>query len=627
MTFALFQFILYGFGKNSINIVFLRSLADIQVVENKSNDITDLQNRARQLLAQRKKEAFELILEHKQLAEFNENKEYLGESYINFSLYYCLVEINFEKFIHYSELAKPYFDLDNNRRAAYFYGNIAFGYQAHSQMPQSQSYFLKAINSMELIPDLSEAEKKRLAAHYYNLYILFGFSDLGTLDKRYIDRALELNISVDNKLGISYCYSAIVGEYDRQGKIAEALEYSLKRVEIVEQLNDPYQLSLAYCSTGLMYAKLKNRQTAFYYFDKSYAILFPTSNLQFQAAYYLEIGEAYAGFEMYEESISSYLQAIKQYELMGSTLNLSKIYRLLSKSYRSIGNFEGALIYQEQYSQSLLDNFKLDKLLAITANEHEFEQKQQAKETEILKQKNEEIKTYVHQLEQSNDDLKQFAHAASHDMREPIRAIVSYATLLEMSLRGKLNESEQEYLSYLKDGGKRMYDMITGILAFSKVNNAQDVSDIDLNPIYHEVVENIKLSIATRKAVVQCPSLPVVMGNHTLLVQLFQNLIANGIKYNESEVPEINISYERHGHMYQFCISDNGIGIDEKHKNEVFDMFTRLHNHEQYQGTGIGLSICRKIVERMGGRIKNQPNPSGGTDFVFTLPMAEDSSV
>ena len=178
----------------------------------------------RLLLSQRNPEAFELIEEHHRLAKFNEDSDSLGESYINYSLYYCLVDPNLDKFLLYSEKAKPYFDLENNRRAAYFFGNIAFGYQIHSQMPQSQSYFLKAINSMEQISDLTVVEKKRLAAHYYNLYILFGFSDLGTLDKRYIDRALELNISIDNKLGISYCYSAMVGEYDRQGKIPEALD-------------------------------------------------------------------------------------------------------------------------------------------------------------------------------------------------------------------------------------------------------------------------------------------------------------------------------------------------------------------------------------------------------------------
>lgn len=589
-------------------------------MENKTVDIVELQTRLRLLLSQRNEGVFELIEEHFRLAEFNENQEYLGESYINFALYYCLVDLNLDKFLYYSEKAKPYFDLSNNRRAAYFYGNVAFGYQSHSQMPQSQSYFLKAIDSMEMIPDLTVAEKKRLASHYYNLYTLFGFSDLGTLDKRYIDRALELNISVDNKLGISYCYSALVGDYDRQGKIEEALAFALKRIEIVEQLNDAFQMCLAYCSAGLMYAKLGDSKKAFEFFEKAYPLIFPDGNPQIQAAYYLEIAEAYAALSRYEDAVPAYLSAVKIYEQIGSTLNLSKIFRLLSKSYKSIGNYAEALIYQEKYSQSLLDSFKLDKLLAITANEHEHEQRQQAKETELLKQKNEEIKIYVHQLEQSNDDLKQFAHAASHDLREPVRAVVSYATLLEMSLRGRLNETEMEYINYLKDGGRRMYDMITGILAFSKVNSSQDISDVDLNPVYLQAIENIKLTIASRNAIVECPTLPVVRGSSTLLIQLFQNLISNGIKYNESDQPLIKISVKPQGDMYEFCVSDNGIGIEDKHKNEVFDMFTRLHNHDQYQGTGIGLSICRKIVERIGGRIRNQPNASGGTDFIFTLP-------
>ena len=170
-----------------------------------------------------------------------------------------------------------------------------------------------------------------------------------------------------------------------------------------------------------------------------------------------------------------------------------------------------------------------------------------------------------------------------------------------------------------------MYDMITGILEFSKVNSSQDISDLGLNHIFHQAVENIKLTITAKKALIDCPDLPVVRGSRTLLIQLFQNLISNGIKYNESEVPIIRISFQRQGDMYEFTVSDNGIGIDDKYKTDVFDMFTRLHNNGQYQGTGIGLSICRKIVERMGGRIRNQPNASGGTDFIFTLPAESES--
>jgi light-regulated signal transduction histidine kinase (bacteriophytochrome) len=375
-----------------------------------------------------------------------------------------------------------------------------------------------------------------------------------------------------------------------------------------------------------MYSKLGDKENAFAFFDRAHSILFPDGNAQFQAGYHMEIAEGYSEFGNYDLAIQSYLQAIVFYDQIGSTLNLSKIYRLLSAVYKKAGNPAEALIYQEKYSQSLLDSFKLDKILAVTATEHEYEQKQQAKETAMLKQKNEEISTYVHQLEQSNDDLKQFAHAASHDLREPVRTIVSYSTLLELSLKGKLSSDELDYINYLKTAGKRMYDMIGGILAFSKVNNAQDVSDIDLNTIYSQAIENIRLSIDNKKAVVDCPSLPVVRGSDTLLIQLFQNLISNGIKYNESAEPIIRISYTAVGNnMYEFVVSDNGIGIDDKYKNDVFDMFTRVHKSEQYQGTGIGLSICRKIVERMGGRIRNQPNAMKGTDFIFTLPKGTES--
>jgi signal transduction histidine kinase len=586
-------------------------------------DIIDLQNKIRLLLSQRDRSVLALIEQHRSLAEENDDQEHIGESHVNFALYYSLIEINYEKFTHYTEQAKKHFDLSDNRKAAYFYGNIAFCYQTHSKLPESQGYFLRAINCMEQLTDMSVAEIKRLASHYYNLYILFGFSDLGTLEKRYIDRALELNMSVDNKLGMSYCYSAIVGEYDRQGKIAEALDYALRRVKTVEELKDTYQLGLAYSGAGLMYAKLADPPHAFEYFDKAKSILFPTSPAQFQAGYHQELAETYLVFKQYEEAIDNFHKSITLYESIGSALNLSKIYRLLATAYKGLNDPAQALLYQEKYSQSLLDSFQLDKLLAATAIQHEYEQKQQEIETALLKQKNEEISMYVKQLEQSNDDLKQFAHAASHDLREPVRTIVSYANLLELSLKDKLNQEEKEYITYLKDGGRRINEMITGILAFSKVTNAQEVTEIDLNDIYLQVVENIKLSITAKKALIEHPQLPVVMGNSTLLIQLFQNLISNGIKYNESAVPMIKISYTlTESNMYLFCIADNGIGIEEKYKDEVFDIFTRLHNRELYQGTGIGLSICKKIVERMGGEIWNQPNALGGTDFLFTLPAS-----
>jgi light-regulated signal transduction histidine kinase (bacteriophytochrome) len=269
----------------------------------------------------------------------------------------------------------------------------------------------------------------------------------------------------------------------------------------------------------------------------------------------------------------------------------------------------------------LLDNFKVDKVLYMSAVQNDFERQQQQRETTMLKQKSEEVRQYANQLEQSNEELKQFAHAASHDLREPVRMIVSYAELLEMTLKGQLTKEQQELFAYLKEGGKRINEMIAGILAFSKVNNHSELSQVSLADILQLVKNNLKLMISSKNALIESETLPVVMSNQVLMTQLFQNLLTNGLKYNHSEQPHIRITYLREGEFYRFCISDNGIGIEEKYREKVFDIFTRLQNRQHHSGSGIGLAICKKIVDRLGGEIFNQPNEWGGTDFIFTLPV------
>ena len=580
----------------------------------------ELQTQIRTLLSQRDAHVIELIKEHEALSSDANDQEHLGECYVHYALYYSMIDMNYDQFIHYAELAKPYFDFTNHRRAAFFYGNIAYCYHTYSKLPEAQGCFLRAINAMEKIPDLSVAETKRLASHYYNLYILFGFTDIGTLDRRYIDRAFALNTSVNHKLGLSYNYSALAADYDRQGKYSEALEYTHKRIALSEELNDKPQLGLAYCMAGLLNAKLENRKIGLDYFAKAKAILNTIPSTQFEAGYYLEFAEAHLAMGDYNLAIDHFHKALDLYQSIDFTFNLSRIYRYLAKAYSKIGKPDEALSYQEKYSQTLLDNFKLDKLLAITAAQNELEHEQQVRETELLKQKNDEIEIYVQQLEQSNDELKQFAHAASHDLREPVRMIVSYTDLLEKSLKSNINAEQKEFFSYLKDGGKRINEMIAGILAFSKATSIQDeIYDTDLNEVLHIVKDNLKLALTTRSATLQAEHLPIVKGTNTLLIQLLQNLIANGVKYNKSEHPTIKISVERKGNHYQFCVSDNGIGIDDIYRDKVFDIFTRLQNREQYAGSGIGLAICKKIVERLGGKIWNRTNAVGGTDFIFTL--------
>lgn len=574
----------------------------------------------RELLRQRDPKVKELIDAALLAADAHHDSERRGDLLVSYSNYYALVKRDIDRCIEYADLAKPYFDINSPRRASYYYGNLGINYHFFFRLPEAQAAYLTAIQHMEKIEDHSVEESNMLATIYYNLYILFSFTDLAILDRSYLDRALELYRKNNHTAGIIFCYGAIINDLDKQGKLDEALAYSLDRLKLAEQTDNTLQTGLSSSTTALLYAKLQDRKTSDAYFDKAHTILFGNNIIPFHASYYDEKAQAYLSLGDYRESIKYFIYALEQYQAMDSTLNLSKLYKLLSEAYEKSGNYPEAMEYQRKYSQVLLDNFKVDKVLYMGAVQKDFEKEQKELETIMLKQKNEEIRLYVDQLERSNEELKQFAHAASHDLREPVRMIVSYTELLEMSLKNQINSEQQEFFNYLKEGGRRINEMIAGILAFSKVNSHDELMTVDLNHTMAKVKENLKLAIAAKNARVECDKLPTVMSNSVLMIQLFQNLISNAIKYNQSARPTVRITVSQEGVYNRFCVSDNGIGIEDRYRESVFDMFSRLHNREQYSGSGIGLAICKKIIERMGGTIWNSENKNKGTDFVFTLP-------
>lgn len=574
----------------------------------------------RERLRQRDHSVKEYIEESLQIAEEMNQKDRVGELLLSMSNYYSLIKRDLDRCIEYVYLAKPYFDMNDPRTAGYFFGALGINYHFFYKLPEAQDAYLMSIRYMEEIPELTAEEVQRLATIYYNLYILFSFTDLALLDRRYLDRAIELYKIHDHKPGLIFCYGAIINDLDKQGQMAEAMEYAEIRMRLAEEINDVLQIAFSSSTMGVLYAKMNDREKSMAHLDRARAIFTQSNITQFLSSFYDENAQALLALGEYEEAIALFLKAIELYNSLDSTLNLSKLFRLLSEAYEKAGKYQESLHYQRKYSQMLLDNFKIDKVLYMSAVQNDFERQQQERETAMLKQKNEEIRLYANQLEQSNEELKQFAHAASHDLREPIRMIVSYAELLEMNLKDKLTKEQQELFGYLKEGGKRINEMVAGILAFSKVNNHSEVSAVNLREVLQQVKSNLKMSIQSKGAIIESETLPIVRSNGVLMIQLFQNLLANAIKYNNSDQPHVKISYVQEKEYYRFCVSDNGIGIDEKYREKVFDIFTRLQNRQQHSGSGIGLAICKKIVDRFGGDIHNQPNESGGTDFIFTLP-------
>lgn len=241
------------------------------------------------------------------------------------------------------------------------------------------------------------------------------------------------------------------------------------------------------------------------------------------------------------------------------------------------------------------------------------------------RQINEELERAVEErtaeLVRSNAELQQFAKIASHDLQEPLRTIEGYTQLLSTRYKGKLDKDGDEFIDYIMDGTRRMLKLIQDVLAHSAIgtSDVKMITFVDCQSVVREAVANLKASIEESHAKVDIGHLPVVMANRQELVQLFQNLIGNAIKYRGDARPEITIACEENVHDWVFSVKDNGIGIDPQYKDKVFDMFARLHGKNAYAGTGIGLAICKKIVETHEGRIWVESEPGKGSIFLFTL--------
>ncbi|MDJ1431063.1 ATP-binding protein [Halostagnicola sp. A-GB9-2] len=237
-----------------------------------------------------------------------------------------------------------------------------------------------------------------------------------------------------------------------------------------------------------------------------------------------------------------------------------------------------------------------------------------------------ERREYQQQLERSNERLEQFAHSVSHDLQEPLRMVSSYLQLLEQRYGDELDEDAEEFIKYAVDGADRMESMIEGLLTFSRIDAQGDTFEpVNLEEIIDEALANLEMRIEETAAEITVESLPTVRGDPNQLRLVFQNLLDNAIQYSGDGSPRITISSEREGEEWTLSVSDEGIGIDHEDEDRVFEMFQRLHSHEEYVGSGIGLTICRRILERHGGEIWIDSAPGDGTTISFTLPAVDDS--
>jgi signal transduction histidine kinase len=246
-------------------------------------------------------------------------------------------------------------------------------------------------------------------------------------------------------------------------------------------------------------------------------------------------------------------------------------------------------------------------------------------ELAVVEEAQAQLAAQAEELARSNADLEQFAYVASHDLQEPLRKVTSFCQLLERRYRGQLDERADQYIDFAVDGAKRMQLLINDLLAFSRVGRTtEEFEPVACDDALDRALQNLDTAIEETEFTVKRGSLPVIMGDRSLLVALFQNIVGNAIKFRSQAPPRVEISIQEADGEWLFRLADNGIGIDEAYADRVFVIFQRLHSKERYPGTGIGLALCKKIVEFHGGRIWIEPGIDGGTAVCFTLPSAAE---
>jgi two-component system, sensor histidine kinase and response regulator len=273
----------------------------------------------------------------------------------------------------------------------------------------------------------------------------------------------------------------------------------------------------------------------------------------------------------------------------------------------------------ECIKQGASDYILKDNLGRLTASVRRALQEKQTREERKLEQ--EQLAQTVEDLARSNADLEQFAYVASHDLQEPLRMVAAYTQLIAERYRGRLDESADKYIDYASNGAIRMQTLIQDLLAFSRVGRKGATMKVtDCNVVVSQALRNLQSAIQESGAAVTCEPLPNVVCNSSQLMQVFQNLVGNALKFRGSEKPAIHINAVQTGNEWLFTVSDNGIGIAADCVGMIFSVFKRLHTQSEYPGNGIGLAICKKIVEQHRGKISVESEKGHGCKFQFTLP-------
>jgi signal transduction histidine kinase len=505
---------------------------------------------------------------------------------------------------------------------------IAIVHGIHSDYQPAMQHFLEAFEKSSRIQFRSQIANSlinigTIYAHLFNYEAAL---------ERY-EEALHDYHDVLNANTLIITYNNVGNIYLDTGQHETALEYFHKSLGLSEKTN--YREMIAHSLAQICRVQIALNQ----YGDAAISagkasVLISSLSGDFNGRQINLLNLAQISFQQreYDLAIRQALSGVAVARRLKDETGEIRGFHLLSDIYKVLKNYQKSLKCYAKYAevQASYANVQRHRLVIDMEIRHSIREKQRkieqlTKENEyqaLLLEKSDQIEKQNFQLLQANEELRQFAYIASHDLKEPLRMIGSFTQLLFKNYRDKLDEESGVFFEYIHEGVTRMNKLLDGLLQYATIGKFDsEYETVDLNDVVEICKSNLKLKIDESVATVESQWLPEIVATQSLMIQLFQNLISNALKFQQPEVaPHIHIATIERADDNLFCIKDNGIGIAPEHNERIFVIFQRLHGRNRYEGTGIGLAICHKIVTQLGGRIWVDSSPGNGAAFYFTLP-------
>ncbi|MEZ4888590.1 MAG: ATP-binding protein [Chitinophagales bacterium] len=521
------------------------------------------------------------------------------------------------------------------------YNNVAVIHANQGNYPKSLEYFYLSLHIAE-----KNKDSLRMAFQYNNIATIYQFEKNDSSAMIYYIKAKAISEKIGDLMGVGFGYLGIAQVCHEGVKHECAVENFLAAYDVFKNLEAVFNLAEAQVHLSEIYALIGENDKAMAYAEEGLELSKSIGSLQFVTKLYQNLSAIYANQGDYQKALEAQnnnllykdslynkqkLETIKdlqtsfelqQKEIENEILE-ANLNKKLVQNYALMGTVGLVLLFAFALFRSQKKIKKAFSLLTLQKEKIEDQNKAISEQSHKMEEQNHQLSQLAEKLATKNESLNHFTRMASHDLKEPLRNITGLAELMQMNFEG---DSENiEFVKFIKDAADRMNHLLEDLIAFARadIGTTHALETVDLNKVLEATKANLRLKIEDTQTQIEHDELPKVAAHFTPIMQLFQNLIANGIKYQKADnQPHIHISVQPNGAKYTISISDNGIGMDPSNLKKIFEPFKRLHTRSEYDGSGLGLATCKKIAEHYGEKIWVESEPDVGTTFYFTLPKA-----